>query len=366
MKPLRILQAPIVLIYLPYLYAKGLRELGHKSDYMVFRTSPYEWLLQGEPDINLRCHYNEGMQREKTREIEFLLYAINNYDIFHFHVKYGLLWPSYWLWDECSDFAFLRKMGKKIIISHWGWCDTNKGDTAIPWGRSECDTCVSQKANLCENPIHLRHIECGFKYADAILSCGKANVAYPQILWMNNAVDCCKWRPYAHDEIPERFRLPATKNIRIYHSVANSAKRQDDKGSPAIKAAVERLQQEGFPLEFMFFDKVPNKDLKYYQAQADLVIDQLYAGWHGLTAVECMAVGKPVITYINPEVAKIVPQEHPVINASIETIYDVIKECVSDMDKLRMIGNASREYAIKYHHYTVVAQRLESIYSSLF
>jgi len=105
--------------------------------------------------------------------------------------------------------------------------------------------------------------------------------------------------------------------------------------------------------------------LKYYQAQADIVVDQLYCGGYGSNGVECLAVGKPVIVYINPVIKDIYPEDNPVIEASIYNIYDVLKDCVSNMDKMEEIGKASREYALKYHHYEVVAKHLESFYYSI-
>ena len=34
---------------------------------------------------------------------------------------------------------------------------------------------------------------------------------------------------------------------------------------------------------------------------ADIVVDQLNAGWYGLFAIECMALGKPVVTFLHDE-----------------------------------------------------------------
>ena len=36
-------------------------------------------------------------------------------------------------------------------------------------------------------------------------------------------------------------------------------------------------------------------------ARADIVVDQLNAGWYGVFAIEAMALGKPVVTYLHDE-----------------------------------------------------------------
>ena len=365
-KKLRILNAPIVALYGPNLYIRGLRELGHTADYMTYSTSGVEWLMHDKPDFNLNYKFSDGLQISKTREIEFFLYAMENYDILHFHSNWGLLLPFYDLWKLTEDFSFLRKIGKKIVMSFWSYCDVNMGDRICPGGLLECEICTVLRPIICENKDYVKRIVNTFKYSNILLSCGRPCVAYPEITWINNAIDCNEWRPYSIDEIPEKFRLPPTKNIRIYHVFANNTKREDVKGTAFIKAAVEKLQDEGYPVEFMFFDKVPNKDLKYFQAQADIVVDQLIGGWHGSNGVECMSVGKPVILYINHETAKIVPHEHPIIYADTNNIYDVLKDCISNMDKMKEIGKATREYALEHHHYEVVVKRLESFYYSLY
>ena len=39
-------------------------------------------------------------------------------------------------------------------------------------------------------------------------------------------------------------------------------------------------------------------------ARADVVVDQLNAGWHGVFALEAMALGKPVVSHLKPDVVE--------------------------------------------------------------
>ena len=43
--------------------------------------------------------------------------------------------------------------------------------------------------------------------------------------------------------------------------------------------------------------------LEHYR-DADIVVDQLNAGWYGLFAIECMALGKPVVTFLHDEAVR--------------------------------------------------------------
>ena len=69
--------------------------------------------------------------------------------------------------------------------------------------------------------------------------------------------------------------------------------------------------------------KLSNKEARKRYETADILIDQLLAGWYGGLAVELMALGKPVICYIREDDLKYIPKEMrdelPIINAN--TLY---------------------------------------------
>ena len=144
--------------------------------------------------------------------------------------------------------------------------------------------------------------------------------------------------------------------------------RAESKGTGYIREAVEKLQQEGYAVEFMFFDKVSHNDLKYYQVQADIVVDQIYCGWYGSTGVECLALGKVVITYVNPAVEELLRnegRENPVISASPDNIYEVLKELVTNKQMRQEYEKRARQYAEKYHDYRIVQKRLSGFYEKI-
>lgn len=363
---LRVLHAPIVALYQPWLYAEGLRSNGCKADYMCFYVSEQErWLTHG-CDFDLQIKYSlENRLSNLEKGIDFFIYAIENYDVFHFHSGISMFrGDSNFLADNCSDLTFLKKLGKKIIM-HWWGCDRRTYDIDVHYKYSACLECSKENKHWCQSIKDTAVYQKIDALVDVQLSNGDICASLPNILWFNNAIDTDLWRPMTMEEIPEKYRLPATESIRIYHSFGNKDVRGDVKGAREVIAAVERLKGEGYPIEFIFFDKVPNKNLRYYQAQADIVVDQLRCGWHGSTAIECMACGKPVITYIRPEVAKIAPDNHPLIHATIESIYDVLKDLIEDTKRRLNIGQASREYAVREHSHKIIGKRLLELYKTL-
>lgn len=367
---MNVLHCPIIALYQPYLYVKGLRDLGVAADYMVHDCFPTQAVFGRGYDYNLDLYNtltNYGRQAQRSRELDFFHYAVEHYDVFHFHSAYGMLY-SYdtKMWGRLSELKYLKSLGKKLVMSWWGSCElrTEPNDRSFKW--CECQGCLPEvMETTCRHSDRPAWLEKAHKYIDIHLSNSDVCDTYPKVIWMDNAIDCEEFKPLSLSQIPTEYLLPPTDNIRIYHSFGNSTVRGDVKGTAYIKAAVEQLQKEGYKVEFIFFDNVPNRYMKYYQAQADIVADQLLCGWHGSTGVECMAMGKPVIVFIRPEVEALVPHEHPLINANPETFYYVLKDLLDNPEKIKKIGKASREYSMKYHDYRVIARNLRSIYEKI-
>ena len=68
-------------------------------------------------------------------------------------------------------------------------------------------------------------------------------------------------------------------------------------------AALDRLKSEGHKVRLIFIDNVVSRDVKYIQAQVDIVLDQLNYGRYGATARESLMLGKATICRLNPRQA---------------------------------------------------------------
>jgi hypothetical protein len=47
------------------------------------------------------------------------------------------------------------------------------------------------------------------------------------------------------------------------------------------------------PVDLDIVEGLPHEEARKRYARADIVVDQLNAGWHGVFALEAMALGKP-------------------------------------------------------------------------
>jgi hypothetical protein len=171
--------------------------------------------------------------------------------------------------------------------------------------------------------------------------------------------------------IPEKFTIDRRPGeILIYHAFANSRSRAKDgrdiKGSGAVKAAIERLQSEGVLVKLIYVTDIPTGDVRFYQVQADIVVDQLNYGRIGANARETLMLGRPLVTRIQAgQVDREEPLDTmatvPAISASEESIYEVLLGLIGDPDKRAEMGKQSREFALKWHSDDVCAARFEKI-----
>lgn len=368
-KKLRILHLPIAILYQPYLLTRGLRKRGHKADYMAYNLSQDAlWLMQGLSDFNFKIFPSEKNFFNKIlnflKIISFFVWSIFNYDIYHFHSGYTF---------SCCrrgglnflDIKILRLFRKKIVFQWWG-CDIRIRELDEKYKYNCCEACVQEIRQKCDSELKYKLIAFTKKYGDLNLTTADLLVMFPHMKPLNAAIDANLWKPLPIDEVPKKFLLPKTDNLQIYHSFGNSERRGDVKGSSFIEKAVEELKKEGYKVEFLFFDKVPNLDLRYYQAYADICVEALRQGCYGLTAIECMAMGKPVIGYIRENVLKISSPNLPIVNANPDNIKEVLRRLIENRELREEIGQQSREFVLREHDLKVVAKKLEEYYYSLF
>lgn len=144
--------------------------------------------------------------------------------------------------------------------------------------------------------------------------------------------------------------------------VAHAPNHPEFKGSRHIIAAVDRLRQEGHEIELVQISGVSNAEVLRQFSKADVIVDQLYIGFHGYTALEAMAVGRPVVCYIRSATMLADAEACPILNANPDTIYDVLLACLNGEVDLGALGAQGRRYVERYYDLPSVAARLGRLY----
>ena len=126
---------------------------------------------------------------------------------------------------------------------------------------------------------------------------------------------------------------------------------------------------EGLPVELELVEGLHHDEARRRYEAADIVVDQLNAGWYGLFAIEAMALGKPVVTFLHEEAvrrsAEAFGVEVPIVSATKETLRDVLARLAADPDERRRLGAAGRAYVERVHDLERIADRLLDLYARL-
>jgi len=369
--------------YHAWYLSRSLRKRGWKADVLNWDFNPTSALFYHGED--LKFNIDDDVEEHLT----FYLRSLVEYDLFHFSNKGGIAFgfPLQKYFENRFGLYYeidvLRKLGKKIVYSHTGCLDGVSQTSFKKWGpHSVCAICPwRNQPDVCSDEDNLKWGCFRNEVSDYQCNIGGNRADYNLDPRVHEApgfycLDADFWRPDL--VIPERFRLhfpPGT--IKLYHAVGNRESRTNENGVN-IKSThiylplIERLKREGYPVELLSYTNVPNKDVRFYQAQADIVLDMLTYGFFGANGREAMMLGKPFVCFIRPEwlesMRDEIPEyvdELPVVSATPETVYEVLKDLLDHPEKRAEIGRRSREFAAKWHSSEAGAREFDRIYRSL-
>jgi len=142
-------------------------------------------------------------------------------------------------------------------------------------------------------------------------------------------------------------------------------------GTRYVLEAVQQLREhDQLDVELLLVEGLSHEEARRCYQRADLLIDQLLVGWYGGLAVECMALGKPVVCYIREEDLKFIPtqmrRDLPIIQATPATLYTVLKAWLTvRRDELRQAGHQGRMYVEQWHDPLQIAARLQREYEAI-
>jgi hypothetical protein len=365
--------------------SRALRDRGWRADVLNWDPVESQQIYYHGEDVRFRYEH----KREVARQLAFFVRALRKYEVFHFSNNHGLQFgpfirKAFSPFGEAAEIKLLRRLGKKIVYSNNGCLDGVSQTSFASWGDEPvCNACSWKDVpSVCSDERNLAWGRLRNSLADYQILTGGNRADYnvdpsihevPEMYCLHPEV----WSPDlvvpANDRLPYR---PST--VKIYHGVGNFESRTVSERKVNIKSThlylplIERLQREGHDVELVFFTGIPNKDLLFYQVQCDIFVDMLTFGWFGASVREAMMLGKPVVCYLRPEwlesARREIPEyidELPIVSATPDTAYEVVRDLVENPEKRREIGRRSREFALRWHTPPVAARRLEEIYLSL-
>lgn len=319
------------------LSVKGLRSIGIEA-YNTARKNPFGYPVDIDPTFR-------GIPFLKNTRNPFLIGAwIREFDVFHYHKSPYL--------PHGFDVKYLRRIAKPFFIEFWG-SDIRLHDMETqrnPYFVG--DNSDNQKRKL-------RRLEFWSDNTDEVIMSDHSadNVLakyFAKIHVVGQRVDTSLYQP--------SYPSPDTKIPKIVHAPSSKAV----KGTIHVQRAIANLKKRGLEFRYVEVSGVTHQKAMEIYADADIIIDQLLLGSHGVFACEAMALGKPVVCYIMDELIGTYPEGFPIVNANPDSLEEVLEMLICNPQQRFETGRKSRAYAERVHDITVVARKLKAIYETDF
>jgi glycosyltransferase involved in cell wall biosynthesis len=310
-RPLRVVHTPLNVAGIPWTNVQALRRRGVDAKLVVVERQK----MHPEADVDLAR--GPGLLGQVRAQWPAFARLLPRTDVFHFYFGWTLL-PKF------LQFPVLRAARRKSVYHFLGSDIRGRSDEELAYRRR----------------------------ADASVV---------------GSYDAIRWVPEA-EVIPPGIDLrgldPSPPSDRARPLVVHAPTGRKRKGTDHIVAACEML-----PVDLRIVEGVRHDEALELYRQADIVVDQLNAGWYGVFAIEAMALGKPVVTFLHEEAVARTEEAFgirvPLVHATKETLADALLPLVESPEERTRAGAASREYVEHVHDADRVADRLLDLYSRL-
>jgi glycosyltransferase involved in cell wall biosynthesis len=298
----RVTHCPVNTAGIPWTNVQALRTRGIEAQLVVFNR----YRLHPEADIDLQRR--GGLVRQQATQWRAFARLAGQTDIFHFYFGLTLL-------PKSVQFPLLRALGKRSVMHFLGSDIRGRPPGELAWAKRAGARVVG-------------------------------------------SYDAARWVPDAHvipPGIDVRAIEPAPPADRDRPVVLHAPSSRAKKGTEEIVAACAELD-----VELEIVEGLDHREAFERYRRADVIVDQLNAGWYGVFAIEAMALGKPVITFLHDEAVRKTEEafgvDVPIVNATPETLAGVLRP---------LVESAGRAYVEEVHDLERMTDRLLALYAAL-
>jgi hypothetical protein len=259
--------------------------------------------------------------------------------------------------------ATYRLLGIQLFVWSYGG-DVRVRPTTLALGSPNCcvDCTEVGRACVCDPARHERNLATLGRHATAMFTLGDMNeyvsgVRTDVYFWPLDldAEGGTKYAPaFPQRRGGEVVRVVHAPNHRMF------------KGTRHLEEAVRALRDEGVRIELVMVEGRSNTEALAIYRSADIIFDQCLIGFHGYTALEAMALGKPVMCFIRkPDAYLLDPDTCPIVNTHVATLRDDLRRLVEAPEQLGELGRRGRAYVEKHFTLEAFSRRLDRAYREI-
>jgi len=375
-RKIKVLHAPTTVGGNPQNLSKVLNTLGVDSTSLTLEQNYFQY-----PADTVVWSMNDGHIVREWKRIKTIFDELANYDVIHFNFGTTLatpiafpkkqdkswslrtkilraIWSIYTNTLQLIELNALRLLNKPVFITYQG-DDARQGDYCLEHFKISIATQVdSGYYAKSSDQFKRRNIRRLAKYSDQIYSLN------PDLLHV--LPKGARFIPYSHiclHEWQPVYTQLDPRPLRILHAPSH----RKVKGTDLLLEALNRLKAQGWQFELLLIEGVSNAEARKMYEKADVLVDQLFAGWYGGLAVEVMALGKPVLVYIREEDLHFIPEQMkadlPFIRVTPETVEESLRQVLEmSRDELLRLGQLSRKYVERWHDPVAIASEIKADY----
>jgi hypothetical protein len=325
-----------------------------------------------QPSVSVCLKKHKFYKTTYTYEINLSNKFLHNlYRFFYSPVLLGYLLNSHshfayigntgFLLDRNFEFSFLKKYSKKIVCFFTG-SDIRSPKLSIDFLNSLAMDSYFEYIGA-NNPNYLSHeydlekqllASISDKYADIIFNYTVDQQSYlkkKQYPW-----------PYMLDE--KCFHRDASKfqkmsTIKILHAPSNPL----IKGTPLVRAAIKKLQLQGYDFEYIELQNVTNDIVLEHLKNSHIVLNEFYSFAPGVFGVEAMAHHCCVLMSADPAIECSLPAEGTDAWRITKywEIYEVLKDILDAPEKISFYADNGYNFTCDHYTYEAASKQIEII-----
>lgn len=344
---LKVLMSPLNICGQATTIASALRDQGVYARVFQYTKNAHEY--PGDLTLAPARLEGGGIHNQMVAAVDHFLNQ--DFDILHTWQK-SLLFDVNWGRLAGMDLPLFKAGGKALIHRFTGWDLRRESDDMERNPYSAFRYGFTRRPALSEEQQQawLAHVR---SHASALIVVDHEMRQFaPEAHVIPRTLDCSK----------HEFREPENKKrLKLIHAPTDVV----FKGSRFFRQAVETLKAEGLDFEYEEVFKLTNAELIRRTAEADLVLDQTHLGWYGVWAMEAMAVGTPVLTFMRDDLQKTAGVEVPVVNINVDNLVDKLRHAIKDHAYRVDVATRGRAYLEAEHDPHRAAADLKRIYEGV-
>lgn len=329
------------MVHIPYHAVQHLRRVGMRADYLAVGRNPH-W---DKADFVFDPSWFGPLR--VIQEFRTFWRVMARYETVHAHFMYTLS-RSGW------ELPILKRLGRKLVV-HFRGCEARDRARNMAL-HPDCNICseCDHVPPICQSPLAATRRRHAHDYGDLTL------VTTPDMLDFNPQAQHFPF--FAPDGISptQRGSVP-DRPFRIVH-VTNQP---GIEGTRHIAAAIERLRQKGFAVEFLWLRDVPHEEVMRALAEADLAIGKMKMGYYANAQIESMASGVPTVTHVRDDFMTDALRDSGFIFATLDTLEETLEHYLMNREELAAKRAKARASILALHDNDSLARRLTRHYAAL-